>query len=75
MFSSMATSFGITPELLDKDLSRFISSGRVSAKIDKINGVILSRKYDEKNSQYNSLIKKGDNLLNNIQLVVRAMDL
>jgi hypothetical protein len=30
MFSSMATSFGISPALLDSELSRFIASGKGS---------------------------------------------
>lgn len=36
MLSSMAASFGITTELLDAELSRFIAAGRLNAKIDKV---------------------------------------
>jgi hypothetical protein len=36
MLSSMATSFGISTELLDAELSRFIAAGRLNAKIDKV---------------------------------------
>jgi|JI10StandDraft_1071094.scaffolds.fasta_scaffold378831_3 hypothetical protein len=34
--SSMARTFGVTVEFLDRELSRFIFSGRINAKIDKV---------------------------------------
>ena len=36
MISSMAHSFGLSVALLDSELSKFISSGRLNAKIDKV---------------------------------------
>ena len=36
MFSSMASSFGISDTFLDVELSRFIAAGRINAKIDKV---------------------------------------
>jgi 26S proteasome regulatory subunit N7 len=36
MLSSMAASFGISTDLLDAELSRFIAAGRLNAKIDKV---------------------------------------
>lgn len=74
MLSSMAESFGISPSLLDNELSRFISSGRLNAKIDKVGDIIETSRPDKKNSQYHEVIKKGDHLLNQIQKLVRSID-
>jgi 26S proteasome regulatory subunit N7 len=74
MLSSMAESFGITPTLLDAELSRFIAAGRLNAKIDKVGDMIETRRPDKKNSQYQDVIKKGDLLLNQIQKLVRIID-
>ncbi len=74
MLSSMAASFGITVELLDGELSRFIAAGRLNAKIDKVGDIVETRRPDAKNTQYHEIIKKGDLLLNQIQKLVRAVD-
>lgn len=36
VLSTMATAFGVGVPFLDKELSRFISAGRLNAKIDKV---------------------------------------
>jgi 26S proteasome regulatory subunit N7 len=74
MLSSMAASFGITATLLDGELSRFIAAGRLNAKIDKVGDIVETRRPDRKNAQYQEVIKKGDNLLNQIQRLVRVID-
>jgi 26S proteasome regulatory subunit N7 len=70
----MASSFGLSPEVLDAELSRFISSGRLSAKIDKVGDVVENCRPDRKNSQYQDVIKKGDVLLNSVQKLARIFD-
>jgi 26S proteasome regulatory subunit N7 len=72
--TSMAQSFGISLQLLDKELSRFIASGRVSAKIDKVGDIVETNRPDMKNAQYQETIKKGDALLNMIQRLIRVVD-
>jgi 26S proteasome regulatory subunit N7 len=72
--SSMANAFGISVTLLDSELSRFISAGRLNAKIDKVGDVIETSRPDQKNAQYQDVIKKGDSLLNRIQKLVRVVD-
>lgn len=74
MLSSMASSFGISVALLDAELSRFISAGRLNAKIDKVGDIIETSRPDRKNAQYHEVIKKGDHLLNQIQKLVRSVD-
>ena len=75
MLSSMAQSFGITVQLLDAELSRFIAAGRLNAKIDKVGDIVETRRPDKKNAQYHEVIKKGDVLLNQIQKLVRVIDM
>ena len=38
----MASSFGVSVEFIDKELSNFIYAGKLSCKIDKVNNVIES---------------------------------
>lgn len=48
---SMAKSFGVTVAWLDKDLAPFIASGRLSCSIDRVKGVIETRREDGKGGQ------------------------
>ena len=70
----MANAFGLSVTLLDSELSRFISAGRLNAKIDKVGDIIETSRPDQKNAQYQDVIKKGDSLLNQIQKLVRVVD-
>ena len=74
MMSSMAASFGLSLELLDKELSRFIAAGRINAKIDKVGDIVETSRPDVKSAQYAEIVKKGDALLNQIQKLVRVVD-
>jgi len=74
MISSMAQAFGISVEFVDSELSRFIAGGRLNAKIDKVGGKVETNPPDERNSQYQGVIKKGDLLLTNIQKLARVID-
>lgn len=72
---SMASSFGVSTDFLDLQLSRFIAAGRLTAKIDKFGGVVETTRPDLKNAQYRDMIQKGDLLLNRIQKLARVVDL
>jgi len=72
--SSMAESFGVSEAFLDKELSRFISGGRIPAKIDKVGGIIESMRPDSRNASYSQVIKQGDVLLNSIQKLARFVN-
>lgn len=63
---TMATAFGVTPQFLDKEISRFIASGRLHCKIDKVGGIVETNRPDSKNAQYQNTIKQGDLLLNRV---------
>lgn len=71
--ASMAKSFGVSQEFLDKDLSQFIAAGRIICKIDRVNGIVETNRLDSKNSQYQSVVKQGDLLLNRIQKLSRVI--
>jgi len=70
---SMASAFGVSQEFLDKEISRFIASGRLHCKIDKVGGVIETNRPDSKNAQYQATIKQGDALLNRVQKLSRVI--
>jgi 26S proteasome regulatory subunit N7 len=72
---AMADAFGVSTEFLDYHASRFIAANRLSAKIDKYGGVIVTNRPDLKNAQYREMIQKGDLLLNRIQKLARVVDL
>jgi 26S proteasome regulatory subunit N7 len=73
--ASMAAAFAVSEEFLDAELSNFIVNGRLNAKIDKVNGVLVTNRPDTKNALYQSYIKEGDHLLNRIQKLSRVIDL
>ena len=71
--ASMAEAFGISIELLDSDISRFVYAGRLFCKVDKVSGVIECSRPDSKHAQYAAVIKQGDALLNRIQKLARII--
>ena len=58
-----------------RELSRFISLGRLDCKIDAVGGVVETIRPDTKNAHYLSTIKQGDLLLNRIQKLSRVIHL
>lgn len=73
--AGMARTFGVGVDFLDAELSRFISSGRINAKIDAVAGIIETTRPDAKNAQYHAVIKNGDVLLNKVQKLSRVVAL
>lgn len=72
---SMAATFGVGPAFMDRELSRFIASGRLHCKIDMVAGVVETNRPDSKNAQYQATIRSGDQLLNRIQKLSRVINL
>jgi len=71
----MADAFGVTEEYMDSELCRFIASGRLHAKIDKVGGIVITNRPDVKNAQYQNCIKQGDLLLNRVQKLSRVINI
>ncbi|CCH42796.1 26S proteasome non-ATPase regulatory subunit [Wickerhamomyces ciferrii] len=65
--NSMAQAFGVSIEFLDNDLTKFIPNKKLNCVIDRVNGIIETNRPDNKNSQYQILIKQGDALLTKLQ--------
>ncbi|KAF8434472.1 26S proteasome subunit RPN7-domain-containing protein [Terfezia claveryi] len=72
---SMANAFGVSVEWLDKDLSKFIPNRALNCTIDKVNGVIETTRPDNKNKQYNDVVKQGDALITKLQRYGQAVRL
>jgi len=72
---SMANAFGVSSKFLDRELSRFIASGRLHCKIDKVAGIVETTHPDSKNAQYQETIKQGDLLLNRVGKLSRIINL
>lgn len=64
---SMAEAFGVSVEFLDNDLCKFIPNKKLNCVIDRVNGIIETNRPDNKNAQYQLLIKQGDALLTKLQ--------
>lgn len=63
----MCRSFGVGEEFMDADLSRFISTGRLNCRIDKVEGTVISdmdKRKGGKGAGWEGLVKQGDLLLN-----------
>jgi len=71
----MADQFGVSIQFIDKELSRFISSGRLHCKIDAVGRIVETNRPDQKNWQYQEVIKRGDLLLNRVQKLSRVINI
>lgn len=72
---AMATEFGVSFDFIDAELSSFISSGKLTCKIDKVGGVVESNEADSRSQVYVEIIKQGDLLLNRMQKLAGAIDM
>ncbi|GAA5904353.1 uncharacterized protein JCM6883_006459 [Sporobolomyces salmoneus] len=70
---SLATAFGVTKEWLDTDLARFIATGRLNCSIDKVSGIVETRRPSIKNQRYTQVIKTGDQVLTSVQRLSRVI--
>lgn len=72
---AMAEAFGVSAEFIDGELASFISSGKLTCKIDKVGCVIESNEADSRSQVYSEIIKQGDLLLNRMQRLSAAIDM
>ncbi|GAA5964397.1 hypothetical protein JCM3765_006403 [Sporobolomyces pararoseus] len=70
---SLAQAFGVTKEWLDSDLARFISTGRLNCSIDRVEGIVETRRPSIKNARYAEVIKTGDQVLTSVQRLSRVI--
>lgn len=72
---AMARLFGVSIAFLDGELAHFISQGRLNAKIDKVDLVVETNRPDIRSAHYQTVIKQGDHLLNQIQKLARSVSI
>ncbi|CAK7239834.1 MAG: proteasome regulatory particle subunit [Sporothrix thermara] len=74
---SMAQDFGVTVDFLDRDLAKFIAAGRIPCTIDRVSGkgVIETNRPDDKNKQYQDVVRQGDQLITKLQKYGQAVRL
>ncbi|KAK4134921.1 PCI-domain-containing protein [Trichocladium antarcticum] len=74
---SMASDFGVTVDFLDRDLAKFIAAGRIPCTIDRVagHGVIETNRPDDKNKQYQDVVRQGDGLITKLQKYGQAVRL
>ncbi|KAL6865774.1 proteasome regulatory particle subunit [Amphichorda felina] len=74
---SMASDFGVTVDFLDRDLAKFIAAGRIPCTIDRVSGkgVIETNRPDDKNKQYQDVVRQGDQLITKLQKYGQAVRL
>ncbi|XBW34551.1 hypothetical protein QEN19_000113 [Hanseniaspora menglaensis] len=64
---SMADLFGVSVEFLDSDLCKFIPTKQLKCVIDSVNGIIETNRPDNKDAQFNNLIKQSDTLISKLE--------
>ena len=72
---AMADSFGVSAAFMDAELFRFISAGRIHAKIDKVAAVVDTNRPDKRNEIYGTFVKNGDALLNRMHKLAKVIAL
>jgi 26S proteasome regulatory subunit N7 len=72
---TMAKSFGVTVDFLDRDLAKFIAGERIPCTIDRVQGLIETTRPDDKNKQYADVVKQGDALITKLQKYGQAVRL
>lgn len=75
---SMAADFGVTVDFLDRDLAKFIAAGRIPCTIDRVagrGGIIETNRPDDKNKQYQDVVRQGDQLITKLQKYGQAVRL
>ncbi|GJQ67085.1 putative proteasome-mediated ubiquitin-dependent protein catabolic process [Trypoxylus dichotomus] len=71
----MSEQFGVTAEYIDDELSRFIACGRLHCQIDRVGGIVETNRPDNKNAQFQAVLKQGDLLLNRVQKLSRVINI
>lgn len=62
---------------LHRDLAKFIAGGRIPCTIDRVSGkgVIETNRPDDKNKQYQDVVRQGDQLITKLQKYGQAVRL
>lgn len=60
-----------------RDLAKFVAAGRIPCTIDRVTGkgIIETNRPDDKNKQYQDVVKQGDQLITKLQKYGQAVRL
>ena len=72
---SMATMFGVSTNFIDRELSNFISQGRINAKIDKVSGIIECNHKEQSVDLYQATIRDSDILISKIHKLSKLLEI
>ncbi|KAJ7771818.1 PCI-domain-containing protein [Mycena metata] len=70
---SLSGAFGVSVDFIDNEISRFIAAGRLHCTIDKVHGTVETTRPLKKNAQYETVVKQGDILLNEVQRLAKVL--
>jgi len=59
--------------LLHSEISRFIANARLHARIDRVNGIVETTRPSLKSAQYDTVVRQGDVLLNEVQRLSKVL--
>jgi 26S proteasome regulatory subunit N7 len=72
---NMASVFGVSTNFIDRELSNFISQGRINAKIDKVSGIIECSQNEQNIDLYQETIRDSDILISKIHKLSKLLEI
>ena len=72
---NMAKVFGVSTNFIDRELSNFISQGRINAKIDKVSGIIECNHKEQNVDLYQATIRDSDILISKIHKLSKLLEI
>lgn len=72
---NMSNVFGVSSQFIDNELSNFIAQGRLSAKIDKVSGIIECSQDEPTVDLYQNIIRESDLLMNKVHKLSKLLEL
>ena len=72
---NMASVFGVSTNFIDRELSNFISQGRINAKIDKVSGIIECNHKEQNVDLYQATIRDSDILISKIHKLSKLLEI
>jgi len=72
---TMSQEFGLSVDFLENDLCGFITEGKLKCAIDSVDGVVATRQYHQRDTEFQKVVKRGDNLINRLEKLSRQLHL
>ena len=72
---NMASVFGVSTNFIDRELSNFISQGRINAKTDKVSGIIECSQNEQNIDLYQETIRDSDILISKIHKLSKLLEI